>query len=669
MEFKFDKKAFTTIEEGEKNCYLMANGLGGYHSLTLAGGVARGDQAFFMSAKRAPNIREHMITGLLETLTADGKETVLTSQKMAGGKDLSGCAYLERFSYGGYPVWVYRVGDVTVKKTVVMRHGVNEVAVQYEVNGTGKLGLNVRPLLRMTAKNKAFEEGESAFLTTEHVKGPEAEMTAGKVERGERNLYFITDGTVQTQEETLFGPMYFSQDERDGREETGLAFINHAVVTEGENTVTLSILYGTKECVWPEGGFNTLLQEFCAYEEELLKRAPLSGELGRQLVLSADAYVVDRESTNGKSILAGFPFFEDWGRDTMISIPGITLVTGRFEDCKNMLRTFARYEKKGLLPNLFPEGEENPMYNSVDAPLLFVNTVYEYVKASKDTAFIAEVFPVLKNIIAGYKNGTDFTIGMDADGLIAAGSGLYQLTWMDVRVGDHLPTPRHGKPVEINAYWYSALKVMESFARALGETGLAKGYEEMAEKAKVSFLAKFWNEEEACLKDVLSGNSEENQVRCNQVWTLTQPFGMIPEEWEGKILTKIRGELYAGIGLRTLSPKDAAFHPVYIGPMEQRDRAYHQGTVWAFPLGAYFRACLSYFKKNPAADAEWKKEVLDGIRGLSNWLAEGCLGQVAEIYDGLTPTISRGCYAQAWSVGELLRAVYDAECFEADGLY
>ena len=660
MKFVFDEKAFLSIEEGEKDCYLMANGLGGYHSQTLIGSVARGDQAFFMSAKRAPNVREHMITGLLETATVNGKEYVLTSQRMAEEEDLCGFRYLKEFSYNGYPVWKFDVAGVKVEKSVILRHGENTIAVRYVMEGAGELSLSVCPLLRMTAKNKAFEAAEAEFVVS--VAPAVNGQTTGSVEKEDRILYFATDGTVEREKFRVFGPMYFSQDERDGREETGYAKITHAIETTGKEKITLTIVYSTKACELPEEGFDTFVKEFRAYEEALLEKAPLQTELGKQLVLPADAYVVDRESTKGKSILAGFPFFEDWGRDTMIAIPGLTLVTGRFAECKSMLKTFAKYEKNGLLPNLFPEGEENPMYNSVDAPLLFINTVYEYVKASKDTAFIPEVFPVLKNIIEGYKNGTDFYIGMDTDGLIAAGGGLFQLTWMDVRVGDHLPTPRHGKPVEINAYWYSALKVMEEFAKELKEQKLAKEYATMAERAKEAFLAKFWNEEEHCLKDVLSGNSEENQVRCNQVWTLTQPFGMIPAEWEKQILEKIRTELYAGIGLRTLSPKDAAFHPIYIGPMEQRDRAYHQGTVWAFPLGAYFRACLSYFGKTPGADEAWKKEVTDGIQGLSDWLKEGCLGQVAEIYDGLTPTVSRGCYAQAWSVGELLRAVYDMEC-------
>lgn len=678
MKFIFDKKEWNNIIEGEKNCYLMANGLGGYQSMNLIGGVARGDQALLMSAKRAPNVRRHMITGLLETLWIGENKYTLTSQRMEEEPDLEGFQHLTLFEYDGYPKWTYCIGDIRVEKTMVLCHGENTVAIQYrivpetpdaETAEQSRVSLKVAPLLRMTAKNEEFvkedaEQVVSAWLSET------GEDVHGKVTKQEDVLYFATDGEIEAMEPTLFGPMYFSQDERDGREKSGCAMINHEVsFTFSKEKDTLTIVYSTKECNAAEGSFAEYLAKWTEHQKELLDLSGVRSELGRELVLSADAYVVDRESTKGKSILAGFPFFEDWGRDTMISIPGITLVTGRYEDCKSMLRTFAKYEKNGLLPNLFPEGTENPMYNSVDAPLLFINTVYEYVHTASDKTFIAEIFPVLKNIVDGYRKGTDFHIHMDADGLIAAGAELEQLTWMDVRVGDHLPTPRHGKPVEINAYWYSALKVMEEFSLYLKEETsdydkLAADYAALAEQVKESFLQKFYNEDEECLKDVLSGNGEENQVRCNQIWTLTQPFTMIPSEWEEKILRKVREELYAGVGLRTLSPKDAAFHPIYIGPMEQRDRAYHQGTVWAFPLGAYFRACLHYFEEHTVVDEEWHREVADGIAGLEAWLKEGCLGHVAEIYDGETPTVSRGCYAQAWSVGELLRAVRDAERYQ-----
>jgi predicted glycogen debranching enzyme len=392
-------------------------------------------------------------------------------------------------------------------------------------------------------------------------------------------------------------------------------------------------------------------------KHQLAENTVLNTELGKQLVVSADAYVVKRDSTNGMSIIAGYPFFEDWGRDTMISLAGATMVTGRFEECKSILRTFAKYVKNGLLPNLFPEGGENPMYNSADAPLLFINSVYEYMEYSKDYEFKEEILPVLENIAESYINGTDFHIRMDSDGLIMAGEGLEQLTWMDVRVGDFLPTPRHGKPVEINAYWYSALMIMNNL------TGKQE-YGKLADKVKTSFIEKFWNENEQCLKDVLSGGKDENQIRCNQIWALTMPFVMLPADKEELVIKKIKDKLYTTAGLRTLSMEDADFHKVYIGEMEQRDRAYHQGTVWAFPLGAYYRACIRFIKQNKTDKTKIKcmqEELNAGMEAFKYWLKEGCAAQIAEIYDGETPTVSRGCYAQAWSVCELLRAVYDYE--------
>ena len=655
MKFVFDKNAWPSLEEGEKNCYLMANGLGGYNSMNLVGGLTRGDQALFMAAKKAPNVRWNMITGVLETLKVDGTEYVLTSQRMQGKPDFEGFRYLESFCFDNYPEWVYRAGGVTVRKTIVMVHGENTVAVRYEIGKKSEqqVKLCVKPMLRVTAKNTAFEPEDAEKFA----------FHPGKVTKEGDTIYIATNGTVTELTPQVFGPLYFSQDERDGREESGLTLLNHEIMLAAyKEQNVLDCVFSTEPVNFSESYFEAKLLAHKEYVNSLMEASRATSDLGRQLAVSADAYVSERESTGGKTILAGFPFFEDWGRDTMIALPGITMVTGRFAECKSILRTFAKYVHKGLLPNLFPEGDCNPMYNSVDAPLLFINTAYEYIKFFGDEAFVTEIFPVLEPIVEAYKNGTDFHIKMDSDGLIQAGADLEQLTWMDVRVGDHLPTPRHGKPVEINAYWYSTLRVMAEFAKDLGKTAQAEEYLALSEKVKDSFLTKFWNTEENCLKDVLSGNSEENQVRCNQIWALTQPFTMLDAEHEKLVIEKVREELYTTIGLRTLSPKDPAFHEIYIGPMQQRDRAYHQGTTWAFPLGAYYRACIRYMKQNDFAEkAEWQQHVKDGIEKLHYWLNEGCVAQIAEIYDGKEPTISRGCYAQAWSVGELLRAVYDAE--------
>lgn len=738
MRFEFDKKNWQTIEEGEKDCFLLTNGLGGYCSLSVIGAAARGDHALFMSAKKAPNIRWHMITNVFEKVTIDGQEHILTSQRMKSGNDYIGFQYLEKFVYDdfdeGAPAWIFQIEDVCIRKSILMVHGENVVALHYQIENPSakKVQLEVIPLLRFTSKKESFNRNinmDSVIIGRYHFDGVQeySGITSKEychaacivLRNAESNIfngddiknnkvYVVSNAKIYTQKPHLFGEMYFSQDERDGREMYGDALINHSIIYQFEEDETktkndMYVIFSTKPSekisfATIDKTYNYLVQKEKSRREQLLKKTELSSDLGRQLVLSADAYIVERSvydentpplvstdttmdnakrnTTIGKSIIAGYPYFEDWGRDTMISLAGTTMVTGRFDECKCILQTFAKYVKNGLLPNLFPEGGEKPMYNSADAPLLFINAIYEYMEFSKDYRFKEEMLFVMEQIISSYQNGTDFHIKMDSDGLIMAGAGLEQLTWMDVRVGDFLPTPRHGKPVEINAYWYSALMIMDKL------TGNA-AYKNLADKVKHSFLEKFWNEKEQCLKDVLSGGKDENQVRCNQIWALTMPFTMLELEKEALVIKKVKDELYTTIGLRTLSKKDTDFHEIYIGKMEERDRAYHQGTVWAFPLGAYYRACIRYARKceDIAVNVKAKntkvendssfsgitekenivKELKAGFEALKLWLAEGCVAQIAEIYDGGTPTVSRGCFAQAWSVGELLRAVYDFE--------
>jgi len=303
------------------------------------------------------------------------------------------------------------------------------------------------------------------------------------------------------------------------------------------------------------------------------------------------------------------------------------------------------------VPNLFPEGTATPMYNTVDAALLLVNVVWLYVEKTGDLAFAKEAWPVMASIIRNYRKGTHHGIYMDKDGLICAGQGLDQVTWMDVRVGEILPTPRHGKPVEINAYWYSALRIMDEFAAKLGLD--RADYAALAEQVKAAFIPAFWMADKRCLKDVVSGTAADEQLRCNQIWAVTQPFTMLTPEQERAVVDAVYAHLYTPCGLRTLSPEDEQYHGVYEGEQKERDMAYHQGTTWVFPLGAYY---LAYLKVYGAAAAEAVREALIPMEAT---LREGCIGQLPEIYNGDAPAFSRGCFAQAWSVGEMLR-VYEA---------
>lgn len=293
------------------------------------------------------------------------------------------------------------------------------------------------------------------------------------------------------------------------------------------------------------------------------------------------------------------------------------------------------------------------MYNTVDAALLLIDCVWQYVQRTSDREFLEEAYPCLERIIEAYKRGTHHAIAMDTDGLISAGAGLDQVTWMDVCVDGYLPTPRHGKPVEINAYWYNALRIMEAFAAELGRGG--SGYRALARKVKRSFVEKFYMQDKGYLKDVLSGTAADEQLRCNQIWAVSLPFTMLSPAQERSVVNTVRRYLYTPCGLRTLQQEDPEYHGFYGGPQAKRDRAYHQGTVWVFPLGAYYRAYLKTHGNTPEAAAYVRTQ----LEALEPMLREGCVGQLPEIYDGDFPTESKGCFAQAWSVGELLR-VYEA---------
>ena len=363
------------------------------------------------------------------------------------------------------------------------------------------------------------------------------------------------------------------------------------------------------------------------------------------------------------TIVAGYPFFADWGRDTMIALPGCALTTGRYADARSILRTFAAHEQDGLMPNLFPENGAPPQYNTVDAALLFLNCLWLYHRHTGDAAFVREVWPVARRIVEKYRTGTRHGICMDAAGLLHAGQGLDQVTWMDVRIGAHLPTPRHGCPVEVNAYWYNALRVMARLAPLAGEAG--DPYDALAERAGESFRRAFWMPEERRLRDVVGDapSPAETQLRCNQVWAVSMPFTPLTKTQAAAVVDSVRRALWTPCGLRTLDPGDPEFHGFYGGPQRLRDLAYHQGTVWPFPLGGYYLAVLRVGGCTPAACRAVQRD----LELLLPALREGCIGQLPEIYDGDAPGLSRGCFAQAWSVGELLRACEAAERPDAAG--
>ena len=643
MKMIYGRQDMPTFSRAQENCYLIANGLGGYSSLSGAFSMTRGDQGLLVSARTAPNDRVTLVARLQETLTVSGAEYALSTQEFADDTPSEmGYRYLSSLAVEATPCWSYDVRGVRVTREVGMAWEANASAVEYHVeNRTDHpCTLTLRPWVL------GFEKGHA----------PEAEwpvaMKGGCIVTNGMQVFVKTNG-ILTAEEPAFRMQAYMHDKPDGRPEKGLVASVCRVeytVQPGETARVWITFAADKGCKWSAAA---MLAAPKKRMRALTRASGLKDEAARQLVWAADAFIAERASTGGKTILAGYPFFGDWGRDTMIALPGCCLSAGRYEDAKSILRTFLQYEKEGLVPNLFPEGTADPMYNTVDAALLLVNAIHMYVAKSGDEAFIAEAWPVLERIIAAYQRGTHHGIHMDADGLICAGQGLDQVTWMDVRVGEILPTPRHGKPVEINAYWYSALRVMADFAAHQGLDSSA--YAALAEQVKASFLQAFWMADKRYLKDVVSGEDYDTQLRCNQIWAVTQPYTMLSPEQEKAVVDAVYAHLYTPCGLRTLSPEDGQYHPTYGGPQKERDMAYHQGTTWVFPLGAYYLAYLKVNGYTPEAAAAVREALLP----MAATLREGCIGQLPEIYDGDAPTFSRGCFAQAWSVGEMLR-VYEA---------
>ena len=648
MEFLYGKQQIRNGVRGQESCWLLTNGLGGFSSQTILGSVSRNDHALLMACTQAPNHRWNVVHRLEEQVQIGGQQTYLSSQTFPDREEETGWQHLDLVRVDGLPRWRYTLWGLRVEKELALAWEQNTAVVRYQVcNRSGEnVVLTVTPWMQFVPKGQDLNPGQAFLFDGQTVES-----------RGLR-LTIDTNGTL-SQLPLCYQQLYYPYDACDGRRERGLVAANCCVtltVPDGAEE-KLEIVFSLEKAHAPA---DEILVRARERRNKLEERSGLRHPVARQLAWAADAFIARRDSTCGKTILAGYPFFEDWGRDTMIALPGCTLATGRYEDAKSILSTFMAHQRGGLMPNLFPEGGNEPMYNTVDAALLFVHCVWLYVQRTQDMEFLRQAWPVMEEIIRGYREGTDFGIHMDQDGLIAAGCGLDQVTWMDVRVGDILPTPRHGKPVEINAYWYNALKIMEYLAGYVGAEG--SRYATLAAQVRESFQRAFWMEERGYLRDVVSGTEADEQIRCNQIWAVSMPFSVLEPWQEMSVVETVLRHLYTPVGLRTLSPQDPEFHPSYGGEQLQRDLAYHQGTVWPFPLGAYYLSYLKVHKYSLNA----RETVQAQLDALIPALTEGCAGQLPEIYDGGNPTASRGCFAQAWSVGELLRVYEALESYQSE---
>ena len=660
--YQYTQKDWTTFKEGIKREWAVTNGIGGYAGSSMIGAHSRTHQGYLIASLHAPIERYLVFSKINETATV-GTRTVSfeTSQHRASGKTVytEGQKFLTSFSYDGSVHYTYETDNFSFEKHITLKRNSNVCAVSYELTaGDSDCTFTLTPLFNYrehsesstpdTLRFETFTEDRTFYLVPEKNKDIAIRFQTSEGSFSERKTVYDVDMQLQIEVDL----------ETDGLD-CHYCPVDLSIAVPANTTKKVSILCSigdVNERPAPVSATEafSILEENARCHAELFEKAGYHDSFANQLVLASDQFLTYRESTKMMTVLAGLPWFTDWGRDTMIAFTGLTLCTKRFKEAEEILLTFARYIRHGIVPNMFPDDNMPPLYNTVDASLWYFYAVYQYLHynpAAEAEAFVKEqIFPHLKEIISAYEKGTDFSIYMEDDGLIHAGSGLDQITWMDVRVGDWVATPRHGKPVEINALWYNALRIMESLCEKFDED--ASAYRTRANQVKESFNAKFWDSANQCLFDVVDGDEPDDHIRPNQVYAVSLPFSLLPEEQEKAVVALVEKELFVGCGLRSLAPDHPDYHGIYCGALAKRDAAYHQGTAWGFLLGGFFSAYMKVNHHSSSA-AENAVRMLEPVR--KHLTDSGCIGSISEIFDGDAPHNPRGCYAQAWSVGEVLR--------------
>ena len=660
--YQYTQKDWTTFKEGIKREWAVTNGIGGYAGSSMIGAHSRTHQGYLIASLHAPIERYLVFSKINETVTV-GTRTVSfeTSQHRASGKTVyaEGQKFLTSFIYDGSVHYAYETDNFSFEKHITLKRNANVCAVAYELTaGDSDCTFTLTPLFNYrehsesstpdTLRFETFTEDRTFYLVPEKNKDIAIRFQTSEGTFSERETVYDIDMQLQIEVDL----------ETDGLD-CHYCPVDLSIAVPANTTKKVSILCSigdVNERPAPVSATEafSILEENARCHAELFEKAGYRDSFANQLVLASGQFLTYRESTKMMTVLAGLPWFTDWGRDTMIAFTGLTLCTKRFKEAEEILLTFARYIRHGIVPNMFPDDNMPPLYNTVDASLWYFYAVYQYLHynpAAEAEAFVKEqIFPHLKEIISAYEKGTDFSIYMEDDGLIHAGSGLDQITWMDVRVGDWVATPRHGKPVEINALWYNALRIMESLCEKFDED--ASAYRTRANQVKESFNAKFWDSANQCLFDVVDGDEPDDHIRPNQIYAVSLPFSLLPEEQEKAVVALVEKELFVGCGLRSLAPDHPDYHGIYCGALAKRDAAYHQGTAWGFLLGGFFSAYMKVNHHSSSA-AENAVRMLEPVR--KHLTDSGCIGSISEIFDGDAPHNPRGCYAQAWSVGEVLR--------------
>lgn len=647
-----------TFERAVEREWLITNGIGGFACSTICETNTRRYHGLLMAAFEPLAVRILLVAKLDITVRYRSQEYPLFCNEFADGTVApKGYVHLESFHLdNGLPVWRYAVADALIEKRIVMKPGQNTTYVNIQVLRAGdELIVDLTPLCTYRDYHSHSHGGWDLGLR-EIAYGVEINAFAGAC----AYRLCCEQATFILDPAWYWNFKHRSETARGLDDSEDLFRPGHFTLSlgEGEQAVVLiSAEAGVAE------DFATVQQQLREQQLGLLQELPADAPGWiKQLALAAGQFIVDRYHyhdglTAGKTVIAGYPWFADWGRDTMIALPGLTLALGRYDLAAKILRTFAAYVSEGMLPNRFPDRDTTPEYNTADATLWFIHAVDQYRQFSGDASLAKALYPVLTDIVDRHRKGTRYGIRVDPyDGLLMAGKSGIQLTWMDAKVGDWVVTPRIGKCVEINALWYNALKVMSGLAGQFGTRRQADNYQQSAVQVKNSFRH-FWNEANQCLYDVIDGPEGElhdndqrydERLRPNQLFAVSLPHSPLCERQSKAIVDLCARELLTSFGLRSLARGEPGYAPYYQGNPAQRDSAYHQGTVWAWLIGPFVDAHFRVYQ-----DAEKARSFLEPL-GLH--LADACIGQVSEIFDAEPPFAPRGCFAQAWSVAEILRA-------------
>jgi len=652
---QFDENICGNLDEASEREWLETNGLGGFASSTITGLNTRRYHALLVAATTPPVGRTALLSKLEETLVVNGERYDLSVNQYhnseGGTVHPQGHRYLKEFRLDPFPTFVYEVAGVAIEKAVFMVHGQNTTVVQYhcrkqptEIND---LRLDVYPLVAFRDYHSTAHE--NGWINTQV---GSAEGLATIQPYADLPKFYFAHSADELLNTGYWYRNFEYQVERDrGLDFTEDLFNHFALKFDLDQNATATIVASTEPHTADEA--DKLRQTEIRRRERLLAGVE-DNELIRTLTLAADQFIVSRGQQ--KTVIAGYHWFADWGRDTMIALPGLTLTTRRYDIARSILLEFAKHVDRGMLPNRFLDAGGESEYNTVDATLWYFEAVRALLAHTNDYEFVqTNLYDVLIDIIAWHERGTRYQIQVDADGLLFAGEPGVQLTWMDARVGDQVVTPRTGKPVEIQALWYNALRVMEELAGRFGERVNTERFAATAERAKESFARQFWNEDAGCLYDVVECCARDASVRPNQIIAVSLHHSMLDGEQARRVVAVVERELLTPVGLRSLSPNDPRYVGRYAGDMNQRDGAYHQGPVWAWLIGPFITA---YLKANGKTEGG-RRQARQWIDGFLPHLRTAGLGQVSEIFDGDAPHAPRGCIAQAWSVAELLRVAVE----------